>query len=82
MKRHKFDALSFGFGLIFILIALTFLIPTTAFDLGPTLAASLKWVWPAVILTIGAAIVVPLAMPRKDPVDPEEPTAIDDTIEI
>ena len=66
MERHKFDILSFAFGALYTLIGLVFLIPATAFDLGPVLANSLRWVWPIAIVGIGAAIVVPLALTARD----------------
>lgn len=67
MERHRFDPLSFAFGLIFALLGLLFLIPNTPFDMVAILADSLRWVWPVVILAIGAAILVPLA--RRSPSD-------------
>ncbi|MGA7270287.1 MAG: hypothetical protein WB239_04370 [Acidimicrobiia bacterium] len=60
MQRHRFDTLSFAFGLIYLLIGLMFLIPATPFDLAPVMAASLRWVWPLAIIGIGAAIIIPL----------------------
>lgn len=66
MERHSFDALSFAFGVIYTLIGLLFLLPMTPFDLVDMLSASLRWVWPAAILLIGVAILVPLMRPRSD----------------
>ena len=67
MKRHDFDVLSFAFGVIYALIGFLFLIPATTFDLVPVLTVSLRWVWPLVILGIGAAIVIPaLRRPADD----------------
>lgn len=70
MQRHRFDTLSFAFGLIYLLIGLMFLIPATPFDLAPVVAASLRWVWPLAIIGIGAAIVIPLV--RTDRTRPQE----------
>lgn len=70
MERHRFDTLSFAFGLIYLLIGLMFLIPATPFDLAPVIAASLRWVWPVAIIGIGAAIIVPLV--RTDRTDGTE----------
>lgn len=69
MKRHKFDPLSFAFGVIYTLIGLLFLIPVTAVDLVPALTMSLRWIWPAAILGIGAAVLIPLL--RRPPTDDE-----------
>lgn len=66
MERHRFDVLSFAFGVVYTLIGLLFLLPMTPFDLVETLSASLRWVWPAAILLIGVAILVPLVRPRSD----------------
>lgn len=68
MERHRFDALSFAFGLIYALVGVIFLIPTTPFDLVDVVTASLRWVWPAAILLIGVAILVPLLRRRDEEV--------------
>lgn len=66
MERHSFDVLSFAFGVVYTLIGLIFLMPLTPFGLVDMLSASLRWVWPAAILLIGVAILVPLVRPRSD----------------
>lgn len=66
MERHRFDVLSFAFGVVYTLIGLTFLIPDTPFDLVDMVATSLRWVWPAAILLIGVAILVPLVRQRGE----------------
>lgn len=67
MERHRFDALSFSFGIIYTLIGLIFLIPNTPFDLVEVATNSLRWVWPAAVLVIGAAILIPLVRrPRQE----------------
>jgi len=66
MERHRFDALSFAFGLIYALIGLIFLIPNTPLGLVDLFTASLRWVWPAAILLIGATILVPLLRRRDE----------------
>ena len=60
MERHKFDLLSFSFGLIYALLGLLFLIPATAFDLIPLVGVAARWVVPVLVLGLGAAIVIPL----------------------
>lgn len=64
MERHSFDALSFAFGVVYTLAGILFLVPFTPFDLMDLVTASLRWVWPAAILLIGLAILVPLLRPR------------------
>ncbi|HEX2155015.1 MAG TPA: hypothetical protein VHL52_13700 [Acidimicrobiia bacterium] len=66
MERHRFDVLSFAFGLVYTLAGLIFLLPATPFDLVDTVALSMRWVWPAAILVIGAAILIPLIRPRNE----------------
>lgn len=66
MKRHRFDVLSFSFGLVYALLGVIFLIPSTPFDLVEFAVASLRWIWPGVILLIGAAILVPLVRRRPE----------------
>lgn len=66
MERHRFDVLSFAFGVVYTLIGLIFLIPDTPFDLVDMVATSLRWVWPAAILLIGLAILVPLVRQRGE----------------
>ena len=65
MERHRFDPLSFAFGLIYSLIGLIFLVAYTPFDLVDLVVGSLRWVWPAAILVIGVAILIPLARPAR-----------------
>lgn len=66
MERHTFDVLSFAFGLIYTLAGLIFLLPATPFDLIDAVTTSLRWLWPAAILVIGAAILVPLMRTRDE----------------
>lgn len=65
MERHRFDALSFAFGVIYTLVGVIFLLPVTPFDLVETVTLSLRWVWPGAILLIGAAILIPLMRHRS-----------------
>ncbi len=52
MKRHDLDPASFVFGLLFVLLALFFLIGDQSIpDIGP-------WIWPVTILTLGLLIVL------------------------
>ncbi len=66
MERHRFDTLSFAFGVIYTLIGVLFLIPTTPFDLVDVVTGSMRWVWPLAILVIGTAILVPLLRPKDE----------------
>lgn len=58
MKSHRFDPISFVFGLGLTVVGMMFLIPATprgAVDLFVRFGA---WVWPAVLLAVGAAIIL------------------------
>ncbi len=57
MKTHRFDPISFIFGLGLTLLGLVFLIPATPTGVIALLSRVGAWVWPAVLLAIGAAIV-------------------------
>lgn len=66
MQRHRFDPLSFAFGVIFTLLGLLFLVPANPRALIELLVDSLRWVWPVTILAIGAAILIPLTRREED----------------
>ena len=53
MERHRFDIVSFIFGLIFGGLGLTFLIT----EVG-TLSVGRAWFWPALIVVAGIALLV------------------------
>lgn len=52
MKRHRFHVLSFTAGVIFVGLAVAFLAT------GSDVITQRRWVWPALLLTLGAAGVV------------------------
>lgn len=66
MERHRFDPLSFSFGVIYTVVGLLFLIPATTEDLIPLVVDSARWLWPLVVLGLGVAIIAPLARRRED----------------
>lgn len=72
MERHRFDPLSFAFGLIYTVLGVLFLIAFTPGDLVDIVTMSLRWVWPATIIVIGAAILIPLMRPRSEQSADEE----------
>lgn len=66
MERHRFDPLSFSFGIIYSVVGILFLLPATPMDLVPLVTESARWVWPLVVVGLGVAIIAPLARRRDD----------------
>lgn len=66
MKSHRLDALSFISGLVVTLLGLAFLIPQTPLDIIDVVTSFGSWFWPAVLLVVGVAILVPVLLPKED----------------
>ena len=64
MKTHRFDAISFISGLVITLLGLAFLIPETPVDIVHALTSLGGWFWPAVLMVIGVAILIPVFLSR------------------
>jgi len=69
MKSHRFDPISFITGLVVTLLGLAFLIPRTPLDIVDAITSFGTWFWPAVLLLIGIAVLVPVFAPK--PADEE-----------
>lgn len=65
MKTHRFDAISFFSGLVIALLGLVFLIPQTPVDIVDALTDLGSWFWPAVLLVIGIAVLIPVFLPKE-----------------
>lgn len=65
MKSHKFDAISFVSGVVAVVIGLAFLIPQTPVDLIDAITSLGAWFWPALLVVIGIAILVPVFASRE-----------------
>ncbi len=61
MKLHNFDTLSFRAGLLMTFIGLAFLLLPEASDIIHFFTNAGSWIWPAVFLAAGVAILAPLA---------------------
>lgn len=72
MKAHRFDALSFIFGAFATLLGLAFLIPAEPTDIFDVVDAFGAWFWPAVLVLIGTAILVPLMAGSREEQEGEE----------
>lgn len=67
MYKHRFDPISFVFGLGFVALALLFTLPADPWDIyfgGVTLG----WVWPLVIIGAGVALLAPMVRQATGPV--------------
>lgn len=72
LQRHRFDPISFVFGLGFIALALLFTVPADpwAIYFGDM---TLGWVWPLFIIGAGIALLAPVIRGGLNP-DADEPT--------
>ncbi len=58
MERHRFDPVSFVFGAVFVALAAAVALPGDPWEFvfdGFTLG----WVWPVLLIAVGAALLVP-----------------------
>jgi len=68
MKSHRFDPVSFISGLFITLLGLAFLIPQTPLDIVDAIAGIGSWFWPALLLVVGIAVLVPVFLPKGEEV--------------
>ena len=59
MYKHRFDPISFVFGLAFVALAILFVVPGDPWDIyfGGVV---LGWLWPVLIIGAGVALLAPL----------------------
>jgi hypothetical protein len=72
MKPHKFDAISFISGVVAVVLGLVFLIPQTPVDLIDAITSLGAWFWPALLVVVGIAILVPVFASRRAEEEAEE----------
>ncbi|MGH8913180.1 MAG: hypothetical protein ACRDZM_01540 [Acidimicrobiia bacterium] len=73
MKTHRFDPVSFITGLVITLLGLAFLIPQSPVDVVSALTSFGAWFWPALLLVIGIAVLIPAILPKVEkPTDDSE----------
>jgi hypothetical protein len=74
MRTHRFDPISFVFGLGFVGLALLFALPAEPWEIYFG-GLSLGWVWPVVAIAAGLALLAPvLRSGRADPDRSEDGT--------
>jgi len=66
MKRHPFDVLSFVAGSVFVILGVAFAIA------GSGVVDQARWVWPAILLTLGAAGLAAVLRPSSDESEEEQ----------
>ncbi|MGH8950439.1 MAG: hypothetical protein ACRDX9_03345 [Acidimicrobiia bacterium] len=79
MKPHRFDPISFFSGLVITLLGLAFLIPQTPVDVIDAITSLGGWFWPAVLLIIGVAVLVPVFLPKQEVDEPQEAETLQET---
>ncbi|HET9202379.1 MAG TPA: hypothetical protein VFP67_04455 [Acidimicrobiia bacterium] len=72
MKSHKFDAISFISGVVAVALGLAFLIPQTPVDLIEMITSLGAWFWPALLVVIGIAVLVPVFVTRTSETDTDD----------
>ena len=65
MRRHELDPISLTFGFAFAALGLLFLLGQA------DQALRLRWVWPLLLLALGAGILLDIALGRRSTPDPE-----------
>ncbi|MEX0757182.1 MAG: hypothetical protein WD532_02580 [Acidimicrobiia bacterium] len=72
MHTHRFDPISFIFGLAFLALALMFTLPRDPWDLLFA-GVNLGWLWPVVITAAGVALLVPIVRTdRESDTEPDQ----------
>jgi len=66
MKAHRFDALSFVFGVVITGIGLMFLVLPEPGDIIDVVTDLGSWFWPTVFIAIGLGILAPLLGRSRD----------------
>jgi hypothetical protein len=58
MRPHRFDSLSFVFGLLFVALGAVYLFPFQPFGVVSSLITGIRWAWPILIVGIGVAVLL------------------------
>lgn len=79
MYKHRFDPVSFVFGMAFVVAAVMFVVPADPWEIYFG-GLSLRWVWPALLVVAGIALLAPILRSSAGDPDPAAPlTDTDDT---
>jgi cadmium resistance protein CadD (predicted permease) len=66
MKLHRFDALSFIFGVLIAAVGLVFLVMPDAGGIIDVVTDFGSWFWPTVFIAIGLGILAPLISRKSE----------------
>ncbi len=69
MHRHRFDPISFVFGLLFLALSVLFVVPAEPWHIYFD-RLTLGWLWPLLVIAAGLALLVPAV--RRAPGDGQE----------
>jgi hypothetical protein len=72
MKVHSFDVLSFLAGLVITAIGLTFLLLQDVGEIIDLFTDGSSWIWPVVFITVGIAVLIPLAFRSGEKADGDQ----------
>ena len=72
MYKHRFDPISFVFGLLFLSLTALFVVPTDPWDVFFG-GVDLGWLWPLVVTGAGVALLVPVLRGNGTGPEPSEP---------
>lgn len=75
MYRHRFDAVSFVFGVIFLALAAMFALPVDPWDVY--FGFDLGWLLPTAILVVGVSLLVPVLRRPATVTPPPDPGELD-----
>lgn len=72
MYRHRFDPIAFVFGAAFVLIAVLVGLPEDPWSFIVNDLA-IGWLWPLLLIAVGAAILLPSLRERRQAPSDDEP---------
>lgn len=77
MRTHRFDPISFIFGLAFLGLAVLFALPAEPWDIYFG-GVSLGWVWPLLVTGAGVALLAPVLRSSSADISDGEPETLDE----
>lgn len=75
MYKHRFDAVSFVFGVAFLALAAMFALPAEPWEIY--FGLDLGWLLPAAVLVVGVALLAPIFRRTAVPAPPADSAPLD-----